>query len=272
MSEYSYVLAIGAEAEYRLQIVNEVHGPDTRCFLQRAGIKRGMRVADIGCGVGILSELISEFVGPTGSVVGVDASAAQIEQAEDRARRAGINNVRYVTADAASTGLEPSTFDMAYSRFLLMHVTNPFTVLMEMHSLLKPGGTLAVEDGDFTSPFCWPSDASYEKCFEYYRRIGESRGADFKIGQQLYKLFLQAGLEDPHVRIVQPCIASGDAKRLPEWTLEETAVNLIESGIAGRAEIDRILSRLQELAEDRSVLFGMARMTQAWGNKPFVRG
>ena len=44
-------------------VVNEVHGPDTRAFLQRAGLKSGMRVADIGCGIGTISCWMAEQVG-----------------------------------------------------------------------------------------------------------------------------------------------------------------------------------------------------------------
>ena len=66
MSDEKYVLATGAEAEYRLRIVNEVHGPDSKEFLERAGLEAGLRVADIGCGVGKMTLYIAKKIGAVG--------------------------------------------------------------------------------------------------------------------------------------------------------------------------------------------------------------
>src|SRR5437588_8948831 len=54
-----------------------------------SGIQRGMRVLDLGCGVGDVSLWIAKLVGPTGLVVGVDESAEDIDTAERRATVAG---------------------------------------------------------------------------------------------------------------------------------------------------------------------------------------
>lgn len=76
-----YVLATGNAAANRLRILHNIYGPGARELLLRAGIKRGMSVVDLGCGVGMTTQLLAELVGPTGEVVGVDYSAAQVEQA-----------------------------------------------------------------------------------------------------------------------------------------------------------------------------------------------
>src|SRR4029434_6960880 len=72
--------------------------------LLQAGIKRGMRVADLGCGTGMITQLLAELVGPTGEVVGVDYSAAQVVQARELLP-AEVTNVRFVAASATDTGL-----------------------------------------------------------------------------------------------------------------------------------------------------------------------
>src|SRR4030095_2248997 len=76
-----YVLATGGAAANRLRILHNTYGPGAKVLLERAGIKQGMRVADIGCGVGMVTQLLAEMVGPTGEVVGVDFSADQLKQA-----------------------------------------------------------------------------------------------------------------------------------------------------------------------------------------------
>jgi ubiquinone/menaquinone biosynthesis C-methylase UbiE len=57
--------------------------------LRRAGVERGMRVLDHGCGIGATSLLIAELVGPHGLVVGVDPSAQAIDAAERAAVLSG---------------------------------------------------------------------------------------------------------------------------------------------------------------------------------------
>src|SRR5215469_7979008 len=79
-----YALATGEAAAYRLGILHDLYGPGTRRVLLEAGLRRGMRVADLGCGVGMVTALLADLVGPTGSVVGIDSSAAQLAQARER--------------------------------------------------------------------------------------------------------------------------------------------------------------------------------------------
>src|SRR5690349_2062954 len=172
MSEERYVLATGEEGAQRLRIVHSVHGPDTEAFLRRAGVAEGMRVADIGCGIGTISCRLAAQVGLAGEVVGVDISAAQIESARKAAAAAGVTNARFAHAGAYQTGLESATFDLVFSRFMLMHLQQPAEALAEMRRLLKPGGILAVEDGDFTSPYAYPPFAAYARCFDLYRQVG----------------------------------------------------------------------------------------------------
>lgn len=68
-------------------------------------LRRGALVLDIGCGTGLNIPLIREVVGPTGRVVGVDASAKMLAQARAKARRRGWLNIDLVNADA--TTLKP---------------------------------------------------------------------------------------------------------------------------------------------------------------------
>ena len=91
-------------------------------MLLEAGLRRGMRVADFGCGVGLVTALLAELVGPEGHVVGLDASAAQLAQARER-MPAGSTNIRFVEASATDSGLPPASFDLVYCRFLLLRTS-----------------------------------------------------------------------------------------------------------------------------------------------------
>ena len=266
MPESRYVLATGDEAAYRLRIVNEVHGADTEAFLRRAGIRPGLRVADIGCGVGVVSAWIGEQIGAEGELVGVDISEAQVDQARRLADTRGIR-AQFYTASADSTTLPADHFDLVFCRFVLMHMERPEDGIREMRRILKPGGVIAVEDGDFAAPYCYPPLAAFDRAFELYRAIGEARGQRFQIGRELYRLVLEAGFREPEVTLAQPVFVRGDAKRLPEWTLAECAPALIGAELSTQEEIDRLTAELQSYAEDESTLIAMARMTQVWARK-----
>jgi ubiquinone/menaquinone biosynthesis C-methylase UbiE len=92
--------------------------------LLEAGLRRGMRFADFGCGVGLVTALLADLVGPDGHVVGLDASAAQLAQAREHMPAAGTN-FRFVAASATDTGLPRASFDLVYCRFLPWRKSRP---------------------------------------------------------------------------------------------------------------------------------------------------
>jgi ubiquinone/menaquinone biosynthesis C-methylase UbiE len=257
-----YVLATGDEAERRLELVQDVHGADTERLLERAGIAPGHRALDVGCGIGVVTCWMAERVTPGGEAIGVDRSADQIGVAARRAAERGLGNARFIAAPASETGLERGAFDVAFCRFLLMHVPTPETIRAEMAALLRPGGVLVVEDGDFEAPYCSPRSPAFDRCFELYRAGVALTGADPVIGTRLANLVMGAGFRHCDVSIVQPVLRHGEAKRLPEWTLLEARDNLVAAGLTTTDEVDAIATQLRVLAADPTARFGMAMMTQ----------
>src|SRR3954471_11361409 len=132
----SYVLATGEAAAHRLRILHSLYGPGTRRVLQESGLRAGMRVADLGCGVGMVTETLAELVGPDGQIVGIDSSGAQLAEARERLK--GRLHISFVEANATDTGLPHESFDLVYCRFLLIHLRDPALALREMFALLQP--------------------------------------------------------------------------------------------------------------------------------------
>jgi ubiquinone/menaquinone biosynthesis C-methylase UbiE len=105
------------EVPFRLNVVSVLEA--TEDVLDRCGVESGMHVLDLGCGVGDTSLLIAKLVGPTGLVVGVDASAQAIERAERRATAAmQCYWVRFVVADL-NTFVPDQQFDAVVVRLAL---------------------------------------------------------------------------------------------------------------------------------------------------------
>ena len=110
-----------------------------------------MKVADFGCGVGVVTRMLAQMVGPSGSVTGIDVNGDQLEEARDLCSVAGLSNTSFLEASACETGLPRESFDLVYCRFLLLHLPDPISCLIEMREVLKPGGILVVEDGDLAT-------------------------------------------------------------------------------------------------------------------------
>jgi SAM-dependent methyltransferase len=224
-----------------------------------------MRAADLGCGVGMVTGLIADMVGPRGHVVGIDASAAQLTQARAQLHPPGIN-ISFVEASATDTGLPRESFDLVYCRFLLIHLREPEQALREMWALLKPNGILVCEDGDLTSAGSAPASA-LGAFAELWGRLGPKRGVDYTLGRRLCELVGDAGFPALEVASYQPVRARGRTKRLLELSVAEAGPAFVEAGLITAAELERTLAEMKRLADDETVLAVMPRMTQVWARK-----
>jgi SAM-dependent methyltransferase len=264
-----YALATGQAAAYRLAILHGLYGPGTRRVLLDAGLQRGMRVADLGCGVGMVTALLADLVGPEGHAVGIDASGAQVAEARGRLNGNGTNT-RFLEASATDTGLPRESFDLVYCRFLLIHLPEPEAALREMCALLRPGGILVCEDGDLTSAGSEPPSA-LGAFADLWGRLGPSRGVDYTLGRRLFQMVQAAGFPAPEITFNQPALARGEYKRLLELSVAEAGPAFVEAGLITAAELERTLAEMRRLNADETVLAVMPRMAQVWARKPGPR-
>ena len=116
----------------------EVHGEEA---LRTDPPQPGDRVLDIGCGFGDATQRLAGIVGPEGEAVGVDVAERFVAEARKEAAQAGVENVRFETADVEVRRFEPP-FDYAYSRMGTMFFANPVAALRNVRESLVPGGRL----------------------------------------------------------------------------------------------------------------------------------
>src|SRR5215470_11895135 len=95
MDDTDYALGRNADEYARLIEQAVLLRPLTERMLRAAGLSSGMQVLDVGCGVGDVSLLVSELVGPEGSVVGVDLDAEALALAERRRASLRLANVTF---------------------------------------------------------------------------------------------------------------------------------------------------------------------------------
>src|SRR4051794_5137172 len=204
-----YALATGAAAVRRLFTLHHIYSPVGRRLLLQAGLRKGMRAADFGCGIGAVTRMLAGMVGPLGGVTGIDASGAQLEQAAEICRNAGFANVSFLEADACATGLPRESFDLVYCRFLLLHLPDPAACLREMRRVLRPGGLLVIEDGDLATAESLPPTA-LNAFADLFTRLGLARGLNYSLAGNLYHMVKAAGFRDPEIEIHQPAKSCAD--------------------------------------------------------------
>ncbi len=257
-----YILATGSGEVERLRLLQEVYGPQSQALLQRAGLREGLRVVEIGCGSGNISCWLAEQVGSRGSVVGIDNSGDQVEQARQQAKSRGLANVEFQVGDANAPDLPEGTFDLAYARLVLMHLAQPGEALKRMRRLVRPGGRVACEEMDLTRWICEPPSELVRRFYELNIALGERHGGHFRLGPSLPRLFLDAGFAKPEVGANFPFALSGEQKRLLELTFLEFAPELIQEKLATQAEVDAIAGELARVAGDHTTLLGFPLLVQ----------
>ncbi|MCK5387048.1 MAG: methyltransferase domain-containing protein [Gammaproteobacteria bacterium] len=110
------------------------------------------QVLEIGCGTGAITRFLAHRDDFSGKAFGVDQSPAFIEAARQFAQEEKVSDrVDFRVGDAHKLDFPPATFDAVFAHTLISHVTDPSEVIREMARVVRPGGTVAIFDGDYAS-------------------------------------------------------------------------------------------------------------------------
>src|SRR5215831_20360196 len=111
-AQYCYAIRGGEEGKNRLDVLAQVLLPTTAQLLDRAGLIRGMKCLDVGCGGGHVAMLIAGIVGPDGTVVATDTDEVILALAREEAEATNVTNVKFQQLDAGAC-LWHEEFDLA---------------------------------------------------------------------------------------------------------------------------------------------------------------
>ena len=115
-------------------------------LLAGIGIGPGHRVLDYGCNTGAFAIPAAHLVGPNGRVLAVDIDAQALATLRQQARDMRLAQVEVIPIDAEADSLasvgSPVDFILLYD--VLQVISDPLALLLKLHGLLKPGGTLSV--------------------------------------------------------------------------------------------------------------------------------
>ncbi len=198
----SYPMEYTEEELRRLRFQGRYWGGISLEVLRQAGIGTGMRVLDLGCGGGDFSLQAAELVGPSGSVLGIDRSPQAVQRADRRAAALKVNHLRFQAADLESIDL-PLTFDALIGRFILMFLADPTNTLAKMIDRLEPEGVVAFVETDLSVARSIPAVPRVETALEWIRETFRQAGITLDLGPRLWRLFRDAGLEEPRLVVRQ---------------------------------------------------------------------
>ena len=111
--------------------------------LERLAVAPGWRCVDVGAGGGDVSVALAEIVGHDGRVYAVDSDPRARDEV---ASAAAVFSARLAVTEAGNDLLLPAAVDLAFCRFLLMHVVDPPVVLRRMRQAVRPGGWVVAQE------------------------------------------------------------------------------------------------------------------------------
>jgi len=244
--------------------------PLTERLFREAGIGLGQRILDLGSGVGDVSMLVTRLVGPSGEVVGVERDARAISLARARVVKAGLHNVSLTQSDVGQVASN-KPFDAAVGRFILEFVPEPVAVLRSVSRLVRPGGVLAFQEVSYAPLLLlsahlplWSTAASLIR--ETFRRSG----ANTEIGLALYRIFKEAGLPAPAMRMEIPL---GSDSEFTRWIYDllcslRSQIPQHDSALQTLGDFETLPVRIQaEVAASETVVPFIA-LVGAWSHRP----
>ena len=249
----------------RLHTQSAAMAPDTGTMLDLIGVKEGWSCLDVGCGPGGITGLLSERVGRSGRVVGLDMDAQFLEHA--RVRAAG--NVEFRQGDAYGSNLPAESFDLVHMRFVASTAGAPERLIQEAMRLARRGGIVALQEPDASTLNCYPPHPAWDRLKVALLGAFSGVGADLELARRLYAVVRQAGLDDVQYRPFLIGVRSTDTMvdYLPS-TVESLRSTVTKLGLLSEAEFPVVLAECRSHLRHPDTAFTMYTVAQVWGRKP----
>jgi ubiquinone/menaquinone biosynthesis C-methylase UbiE len=212
--------------------------------------------------------LISDRVGPTGHVIGIDPSAEAIDAARLRCIEADRSNVEF-SVDRVDTYDASTPFDAAVCRYVLIHQVDPSEFLRAMRRLVRPGGVIALHEMDITRGVqSYPRVPMLHEIYDAVVNTFLRAGKAFDVGGRLVRVFADAGLPPPNL-FSQTLVERGEDTVLLQWMTDlawEVCPQFFADGTRGeiRAQIDTVRDLMQHAASEMNSQIEFVPQTCAW--------
>jgi ubiquinone/menaquinone biosynthesis C-methylase UbiE len=268
---FRYALGYSEEEARRLQVQAALSEDILEYGLERGGLRSGMHVLDLGSGVGDVALCASRFVGPHGSVTGIDRWYPSLETARKRAADHGLTNVTFVQSELDD--FEPDrVYDAIIGRFILQYLPDSARLLGRLKNSLQSRGVVISQEVDNSGASQYPPSTLFQQVNSWIASAFKSTGAVYDMGALLPRTFLAAGLPRPEM------ISMGRVESGPDTPFYEFLTDVLRSVMPvlekigavtqDEVQIDTLAERLRQdaVAEERTLY--SARIVTAWARLP----
>jgi ubiquinone/menaquinone biosynthesis C-methylase UbiE len=186
----------------------------------------GSEVLEAGCGVGAQTVILARN-SPEARFTAIDISDESLVTARALLEREGLHNVGFQQADIFALSFEKERFDHVFVCFVLEHVHNPVKALACLKTVLKPGGSITVIEGDHGSAYFYPESKDAMQTIQCLIDIQARMNGNALVGRQLYPLLIEAGFTNVQV---SPRMVYVDSSRphLVEGFTKNTFIAMVE--------------------------------------------
>ena len=268
--ETEYVLGRTFAEHQRLLRQGRLISRITDHFVEQIGLAPGMRVLDIGGGVGDLSLFAAKAVGSSGHVVCIDTDPSALALAEQRAVREGVGNILFHESDFYRYPVSVSCHAVI-GRCVLLHQQDPVAAVRAVIKHLRPGGIVAFQEPWFSRAFSTPDAPLFQAMLGWMHETVHRSGLDGDIGVRLPVIFEAAGLPRPQLafEMLVDCNAESEIYDFCAETLRSLLPRIEELGIstAKRIQLDTLAERLKAEARKLATVIGVMPLVGAWTYK-----
>lgn len=174
--------------------------------LRRHGLKEGMSIADICCGIGTFANQLSKEFKPR-EIVAVDHSYPSLQYARAVAKQFGITGISFQHGDATSLLLEDDRFDFVTCRLSMQIFDKPELILKELRRITRPGGRVYLTNETYSKCFGYPHTDEISWTYQEASRLFALHGMDLECGPRMMAQLIDVGLENI---LIEPMILTNN--------------------------------------------------------------
>jgi ubiquinone/menaquinone biosynthesis C-methylase UbiE len=178
-------------------------------ILPSHGLREGMTIADICCGIGDFAVLVHKEFKPA-RLVALDHSRSSLAYARKVASDFGIQGIEYIYGDAAEMLLEDDQFEFVTCRHSLQVFDRPELILRELFRICKPGGRVYITNEKNSHCLGEPRADTIQWTYNEVARLWGHFNMDIELGPKSRRYLLNAGFEDVHMESFMVTNLDGD--------------------------------------------------------------
>jgi SAM-dependent methyltransferase len=216
-------------------------------------LRPGQRLLDVGSGPGTITVDLAERVAP-GRVTALEMTEDALALTRAEAGRRGCETIDLAVGDVHALDFPDASFDVVHAHQVLQHVADPALALREMTRVCRPGGVVAVRDGDYSGFTWYPELPGLDYWRELYLAAARANGGEPDAGRRLLAWAHAAGADDVTASASTWCYATAESRA--EWggmwaeriVGSAIAEQIVSAGLANREQLQAVSDAWREWA------------------------